>query len=189
MSQTSDQQELDYTQAAQYRVAADTLALVKQATLTAPAGAASVTLPSDVLRLLAVATSDGSLLNPTTIREFLSIKTLEATEQGPSNSLFVVVGRDLMLWPTPGTDLTLTITYSYRPAAITSASTLEVTGLGARLVERLAASYSLLDDGQPELAQSELGDYQKDASRLKRIERRREGQGGRISTVRGTRRR
>ncbi len=181
MSATSDQLELDYAQAAQYRVTADTLVLEKQTTLLVPAESESVPLPDEVIRISAMFTDAGNEVLPATTMDYLLMRTggnpPPVTSFFLNRTIFVVIGRTLYVWPAPPVDTTFTVIYSYRSTVITSASPLEVSGIAARLVGRLAEAYALFDDGQPELAQAELGAYIKDAARVKRLHRRSEGRG------------
>lgn len=180
MTQITTQSEVDYIQSAQYRVASDTRVLKKKAPLTLLAGATSLTLPAEVIRLEGLFNGSDPVV-PVRVVEYL--QTVSASVAGWSGDLmiFAVIGRSVYLHPTPSADLTLTAYYSYRPAAITSASSLELSGQAERLVERLAGAYLLVDDGQPELGQEELAAYYKDAGRLRHQTRRSEGMGGRIS--------
>lgn len=182
MTTITEQVELDYMQAAQKRVAADTTLLEKRADVTVMLGATSVTLPVEVLELEAVYIgSNACTLIPTV--EYLRIVTGSPilASDTPTSTFYVVIGRDLHIWPAPAAGVTLTLFYTYRPADITSTGSFEFVGYAKRLIERLTTAYMLFDDGQPELGQQELVLYQKDAQRLKRRNAAAQGTGGQLS--------
>lgn len=176
------QSEIDYVQAAQQRAAADTGLLEKRATVTVLAGDTSVVLPDEVLQIEAVYNGATALqLIPTVEYMRLATGTPITISDTPLYNYFVVVARTLYVWPSSGQDIELTLYYSFRPAAITSSSTFELTGSAKRLVERLASAYMLFDDGQPELGQQELVAYQTDAKRLAKRNRSAWGGGGSLA--------
>jgi hypothetical protein len=173
----TDQTELDYIQAAQLRVAADTRVLKKKATLTAAAGATTIALPDEVIRLEGLYNGSHALM-PVGTSDYMVIVTGGGAGWSPAIVCFTVVGRTLNIFPAFSVATDLTAFYSYRPATIDSGATLELSGRAERLVERLASAYALLDDGQPEVGQSELAAYLTDAGRLRREDRRMPGYGG-----------
>lgn len=187
MTVITTQIELDYMQAANQRVAADSQILQKRATLTLAAGSVTVGLPAEVVRLEALY-QDTTPIDPIGVVEYMRLASGADAEIVESNARFALIGRTLYLWPgAPSSDTALTAIYSYRPATIDSGSTFELTGSAERLIERLVSSQVLIDDGQPELGQQELASYQVDLARLKRKTRRAEG-GGRILRLAGKRR-
>lgn len=182
----TSQAELDYIQAAHYRVAADSQLLEKRAFLTLPAGQTTIALPIELVNLEAVyapgpAATNQNQVAPVPITEYLKIITGNSGTLGTSQMIFCIVGRTLYLWPSSSTDVSLLVYYSYKPGPIDSSSMLALSGQAERLVERLASAYALLDDGQPELGQAELGAYYKDLGRVKHQNRRSEGMGGQLS--------
>lgn len=167
----STQAEIDYMEAAQQRVAADTRLLVKTATITVTAGVS--VLADEVIRLEAL--YDGSTpLGVIPVTDYMRITTGQPSAD--QASVFCVVGRTVYVYPAAST--TLTAYYSYRPPALESSASFALSGPAERLIERLAAAYVLMDDGQPELAQAELTSYATDAARLRRRSRRTDGRGG-----------
>jgi hypothetical protein len=178
----TNQTEVDYINSAQLRVAADTRVLKKKATLSVPAGSTTLALPIEVIRLEGLYNGTDPLVQ-VTISDYLGVVTQDITSFSLDVVVFCVVGRTLYLFPSFTAATSLTAFYSYRPATIDSGSTLELTGQAERLVERLASAYALLDDGQPEVAQSELAAYLTDAGRLRRQEVRSEGGNGMVNLV------
>ncbi len=180
MTLVSPQMELDYIESAHQRVAADTELLEKRATVTILAGQSSVALDPEVISVSSVFNGSQPLtLIPTVEYMRLVTGANVAISDPPLRAFFVIVSRTLYVWPlVSGTDVTLTLFYTYRPAAITDASTLELVGNAKRLVERLTSAYILYDDGQPEVGQQELISYQNDAKRLAKRNRGAWGSGG-----------
>lgn len=178
----STQNELDYINAALKRVSSDTRLLEKKTTLTLPASTdflPYLTLPSEVVRLEAVYNGTSALqLIPTAEYMRLATGATSTTSNATTDMVCVIVGRRLYVWPGVSVAVPLTAIYSYRTADIDSSSTFELTGVAERLVERLSSAYALMDDGQPELAQTELQAYQIDSTRLRHRNRRAEGRGG-----------
>ena len=174
------QTELDYMQAAYQRAAADIRALEKKTTLTLSAGAASLTLPAEVVRIEAIFNGTGAVSQIPTVEYMRLASGSTVTLSDSTGQFFCVIARTVYFWPTVGVDTPLTFFYSYRPADLDSSASFALVGPAKRLLERLASGYSLLDDGQPELAQAELLSYQKDAKRLRSRLRGGEGTGGQL---------
>ena len=178
------QDSIDHINAAQIRTAADTGLLQKRATVTVPAGSPSVALPAELVEIQGVFSGTDELRCIPTV-DYMRLVTGTSTQLtgGTLNTSFIVVSHSLYVWPTPAVDLDLSVYYTYRPALVTDQSTLELQGGAERLIERLASAYLLLDDGQPELGQTELGNYQKDATRLAKRNRAAQGGGGQFRLV------
>ncbi len=178
------QETIDYINAAQQRVASDTGLLQKRATVTIPAGTASVALPAEVVEVQGVFSGD-SAVSVIPVIDYMRLATGDATTISDisTNTFFIVISRTLYIWPTGASATDLSVYYTYRPAAVTSETNLELSGGAKRLVERLASAYILFDDGQPELGQTELGSYQKDATRLAKRNRGAQGGGGQFRIV------
>ena len=178
------QNSIDHINAAQIRAAADTGLLQKRATVTIPAGSPSAVLPAELVEIQGVFIgSDELRCIPTVDYMRLTTGTDTILTGGTLNTSFIVASHSIYVWPTPGADLDLSVYYTYRPAIVDDQSTLELQGTAKRLVERLASAYLLLDDGQPELGQTELGSYEKDANRLAKRNRAAQGGGGQFRLV------
>ena len=160
------QDAVDYSNAAQYRVVADTRCLTKVFTLTVAAGQELYGLPDDVISLLAVLDGSASLTYLSAF-EALRLSTAPNFMLVPQTR-FYAVGRTIGILPVPVEAHTYQIYYEARPVPLTSATELEVTGDFERAVERLVQAMKLEDDGQPELAAEEKAGYQQDLMRLRR---------------------
>lgn len=158
------QLDIDYMNEAQYRVAADTLCLEKQATLTIPAGETNVSLPDDVITIRSLVQGT-TLLNEITTRDIVTLQSAVSLVDVSDRTSYALVGRTLHVTPAPSQPLVLSIIYTARPAPYQSNHDLETLGESKVLVERLVAAMRLQDDGQPERAASELYGYSKDARR------------------------
>lgn len=162
-----NQQELDYMNAAQKRLSADLRILEKRTTLTIPATVGTSVLPDEVIELTALYLDEMPLV-PMTREQYLELADDAGTGTSISDLLmYAVIGRTLYFWPKPITATTLTAIYSYRAATMDSADEFELTGEAERVLERLVAAFKLMDDGQPELAQTELANYQEDVLRIR----------------------
>lgn len=180
MTLTVTTETIDYINAAQIRVAADSGLLEKKDTLTLVGGEDSLLLPDEVVKIRALYANGVALteVSPVTYMRLVTGSPITVTNtQLVSN--FANIGRSLYFWPTHGPDdITLTAIYTYRPEPIDSDSTLELTGMGEHLVEQLSGAYFLLDDGQPELAGGELANYFSQVNRLRGRQDRRIGGSG-----------
>lgn len=180
MTTIATQETIDHINAAQQRVASDTGLLQKRATITVPAGSASVTLPAEVIEIQAVFSGANEVPVIPVVDYMRLVTGNDATtiQDLTTNTFFIVVSRSLYIWPTSAAATSLTAYYTYRPEQMTSETSLELQGGAKRLVERLSSAYFLFDDGQPELGQTELASYQKDATRLSKRNRAALGGGG-----------
>ena len=166
----------------QHRLTAETGILEARGTITVPAGDAGALLDPVIVSLAAVVQGDTPLarISP---KDYLSIRS---GGDGPVPVCYAVVGRTLYLTPTPSVDTILSLLYAARSGEFNSSTNLEVTGEYARVTERLVGAYTLLDDGQPELAARALADYQADVQRLRlRARRRGVSLGSRMIRLRG----
>lgn len=175
MPTLSLQDRLDYMADAQARVAADTLCLTKTATLTIPT-TGRVELPDDLVALRAVYVGAVNVLEAST----RSLLTFLSSGHALAEPAWGVIGRTFYYAPLPADSLVLTIIYHYRPAQLTSASELEVSGQYDLLVKDLTAASAALDTGETEVAIAQTAEYEVEAARLMRARRAQEGQGDRV---------
>lgn len=174
------QVELDYANAAQQRVCADTRVLKKKATFTLNAGANTISLPEEVLRIEALSVG-GVLVEPIGRVDYMRLASGAQTVGSGTQLFFCVIGRTLYFYPAnTAAQRTLDTIYSYRAAPMDSNTQFELVGSAERLIERVASAYVLLDDGQPELGQQELSAYMADAVKLRHRQRRGTGTGNRM---------
>jgi hypothetical protein len=155
MSSTA-QETVDYANEAQMRVVADTRILIKKTTIAVTNGTPEYALPSDVIVLRSLTGADGRevrWLSP------LDVLSLKSGPFDPTMGGFYTTGATLGFYPTPTISGTYTAFYEARPQPFTSSSDFEVTGDAELLVDRLVSQMKLSDDGQPELANSELAFY------------------------------
>jgi hypothetical protein len=160
------QRQVDYTNDAQRRVTAESEILVTTLSLTVPAGDVGGLLDPSVVRVLAAfnGTTEQVRMTP---GGYIRARSGGDALSTDTDALYTIIGRHLYLLPVPTADTVLTLICSIRSHDYTSAAALEVGGEYARVVERLAAAYALLDDGQPELAQQAMADYEADMQRLR----------------------
>jgi len=162
-----NQDALDYSNDAQFRVAYDTRCLVKKATLTVQAGVGTYNLAADVIELLAVLATDGDLtyLN---LDDAMTLLTTPADSQPFTfETGYYVVGTVIGFFPVPTAAATYTLVYQARPAQLTSNTEFEVGGDFELLLDRLVQAMKLDDDGQPGLAAEEQGFYDVEMPRLR----------------------
>lgn len=161
---TLQQDALDYSNEAHFRVCTDTRVLRKRATLTLVAGVQDYAIPPDVLTILAVLHGSDELpyLTPDD-----AMKMLTAPPALGAFSYYTI-GTTIGFVPKPTEAATLTFYYEARPAAIDSASSFELTGDYELLIDRLVQAMKLADDGQPELALEEQSYYDLELIRLRR---------------------
>jgi hypothetical protein len=168
------QLDVDYVNEAQKRVCADTLLLEKKANLTFTPGNRTSLLAEDVIRITA-AYAGVSRLDMVTTDEMVC-ETSATNETNVSETpRWAVIGGSFYLTQIPTQTYTVTIIYTARSADYESDVPLEVTGEAENLVERLAAAYKLLDDGQPERSAAELQTYETDVRLYRRLARSRGG--------------
>jgi hypothetical protein len=154
---------LDYQNDAQQRVAADTLALMRFATLTTlPSGVAD--LPSDLVRLVEVSIDGGTVTRYDRVDEFLDVAAGHTTAVWPR---YAVVGHLLYLHPA-GVQ-SVHVTYYARPQPARSSVELEVAGEYDDLVKRLMDASKTLDRCEPEMSMYLLSEYDADAARLRAV--------------------
>jgi hypothetical protein len=169
MSSSTAQDTVDYANEAQIRVAADTRILIKKTTINVTAGTAEYALPSDVIVLRSLTDETGrevAFLSP------LDAMSLKSGPFDPAVVGFYTIAATIGFYPTPTIAGSYTAFYEARPAPFTSSSDFELTGDAERLVDRLVAQMKLADDGQPELANLELGFYQVEMPRVRGRRRR-----------------
>jgi len=162
---TLQQDALDYSNEAQYRVCADTRVLRKRTTLAIVSGTQTYSLPNDVIALLAVLDPEGEPV------PFLTLDDALAGLTAPTDlatTAYYMIGTSLGVLPMPTAAVTWTLYYEARPAPLTSASPFELDGDYELLIDRLVQAMKLADDGQPELAAEEQGFYDIDRNRLRR---------------------
>lgn len=165
--------QLDNYDRAQAKVAADTGVLLRQASVAYTPGAQTVSLPPDAVRVLGV--SQAGQRVPTVSEE----EAMRALSGGtmPVSTMTFIIGRSIGLLPSPALATTLDLIYEARPSDLTSTgslATFQLEGDYALAVKRLAKSWELGDDGQPERAGAELAFYQTEMPRLRRRHRYRE---------------
>lgn len=163
-----NQDALDYSNEAQFRVAYDTRSIIKKTTLAIVADTALYALPDDVIELLAVSGTEGELGYLSVDEAMTLLSVPSSAPPAMIQTSFYVVGTQIGVQPVPTDAATLTLTYQARPAALTSATEFELAGEFELLVDRLVQAMKLDDDGQPELALAEQGYYSLDAIRLRR---------------------
>jgi hypothetical protein len=159
------QREVDLINDCQRRVTAETGILQEAASLVVPAGTAGAPLDAVVVTLLAV-TLGSREVSYQRASDYLRARSGGYAFQ-PADPTYTLIGRTLYLSPDPSQDTTLTLTYTKRSGDIDETQQLEVSRGYERAVELLVAAYALQDDGQPELAQQGLVDYQAEAQRLR----------------------
>ena len=166
----SSQDQVDYVNVAQQRVAADTLALETKTTLDLTADVYVYELPADLVELEGIY-NDAIPLDDLTMDELMT--TLSGV--GASNYLgpqgYAIVGRSLYVLPIPAGADTLTIVYYQRPPPFTSEDDLSVDGSEMELVEALFDGYVAFDRGETEVGSSIMGRYMADAQRVRAINR------------------
>jgi hypothetical protein len=154
------QDEINYANHAQMRVAAETRCLEALVTLQTDASG-HATLPADVVRLLAVNGPSGPLVA-------LSADELLAHLSGSPVSYLVssyaIWGRELYLLPAAAQ--ALTVAYARLPAPLTSDDEFEVNGEYEDLVDDLAVATTQLDTGETAIAAQALARYDQRAQRL-----------------------
>jgi hypothetical protein len=160
------QDAVDYSNAAQFKVAVDTGCLTKSFTLTTVPGQQFYELTDDVVDLLAVL--DGADPLP-----YIDASSALAASTATDSVLLIAtrffgVGRSIGIIPIPQDAIDYLVYYVARPAPLTSATELEVQGDFELAVERWVQAMKLEDDGQPELAAEEKVGYQQDLARLRR---------------------
>lgn len=161
---TLQQDALDYSNEAQYRICADTRVLRKKRTLALAAGVSSYALADDVLTVLAVLHGQDALpyLTPDeALRGLTNPPTLGELS-------YYTIGTDIGFLPVPTEAATLTLFYEARPVPLDSTSSFELEGDYELLIDRLVQAMKLLDDGQPELAAEEQSYYDLELIRLRR---------------------
>ena len=168
------QLDVDYTNEAQMRVAAQTLLLEKKAVVTVPSGSRTVAIADDIVRITAAFAGTTRLESMTTDEMICELSAVYETNVS-STPMWALIGRTFYLTPAPSTDYRVTIIYAARPAAYESDQPLEVQGEAENLVERLVAAYRLIDDGQPERGAAELHSYEEDARLYQGVARSRGG--------------
>jgi hypothetical protein len=159
------QDALDYSNEAQYRICADTRVLRKKRTLTLIAGVQTYRLAEDVLVVLAVLHGQDVPLPFLTPDEAMKALTNPSTFGALS---YYTIGEDIGFVPVPAEAATLTLYYEARPAPLTSDSAFELQGDYELLIDRLVQAMKLADDGQPELAAEEQSYYDLELIRLRR---------------------
>lgn len=178
------QRLVDYTNDCQKRVTAQTGILETVGQVTVPPGAGGVILPAAVVSIYSVRNGSDEV-SGIHFRDYA--QQISRGVSIPNRQVYTLLGRTLYLLPSPSVAQTLTLIYSKRSDDIDSGRQLEVTGEYERVVERLVGAYTLLDDGQPELAARALADYDADIARIRlRAQRRGTGIGSQRIRLRGT---
>lgn len=163
MDQEDAQFVLDYQNDAQHRVAADTLALMRTATL-ATSTSGVIDLPSDVIRLVEVSVDGSTVTRYDRADDFLDVAAGHVAAVWPR---YAVVGRTLYLHP--ATVQSVRVTYYARPNPARSSIELEVSGEYDDLVKRLMDASKTLDRCEPEMSMYLLAEYDADAARLRAV--------------------
>lgn len=165
MTVAINQDALDYSNDAQFRVAADTRYLRDKQDIQVVAGTQVYDIPSDVIEILAV--YNGKTIIP----PIISDSALEIISGSISTSqlvCFTVETQRLGFLPTPTEDFTATLYYIARPEPLTSGDEFTFEGSFETLIEHLALHSRLDDDGQPELATYEFQFYTTEQQKLHR---------------------
>lgn len=173
------QEQIDYINAANKRIACETLLLETSDSPTWTAGSYTVAMPDNLIRYYSV------YQGTTALQEVSAVDYLRVRSGGAittTRTVYCAIGRTFYLYPAATATTTITVHYAYRPDDLDATSTLELTGYAERLVERMAGAYLLLDDGQPELAQTELVSLAEDTLKLRRRHRRSHGHGSIMRT-------
>ncbi len=164
LTHLSLQEQVDYVESCQQRVAADTVVREAKTTLALTAGDFTYDLPADLIELEGIY-NDTVALDDLTISELMAV--LSGT--GASNYLgpqgYAVVGRTLYVLPTPAAADTLTLVYVQRPPAFDSQAELELDGAEREILEALLDGNVVFDRGETEVGSAALARYMVEAQR------------------------
>ncbi len=167
MTTSITQEVLDYSNDAQYRIAASLRNLRKRTTIDVQIGTSEYALPDDVIDLRGV--YDGqTLIQPIVLDQVMEMLSGTASVEAGIVCYTVEPGT-LGFIPTPTEAFTATIYYTARPAQLDSAADFELSGDAETLMEHVVLGDRLDDDRQPELAANERNYVDTEAQRLKRL--------------------
>lgn len=163
MTVAINQDALDYSNDAQFRVAADTRYLRDKQDIDVEAGQQVYDIPSDVIQILAVY-NDKTSIPPIILDDALEI--ISGSISTSQLVCYTLETQKLGFLPTPTEDFTATLYYIARPEPLNSGEEFTFEGSFETLIEHLALASRLDDDGQPELATYELQFYQAEVQKL-----------------------